>query len=162
MDESDRQINFNSLKKSTTSLPAAIAIMDESDRQINFNSLKKFIISLSAVIETLGSPLEPYSESDLVTDLYSGSTPIPNMDRPDCQISFNSLNKSVISLSAMIGVLGSPLGPHLKSDLETDLYSSSPPIAIKMSPIAGSVLDDFQKSTTLLQIYTHAQPSSPI
>jgi hypothetical protein len=41
MDESDRQINFNNLKKSVTLLPAAIAIMDESDRQINFNSLKK-------------------------------------------------------------------------------------------------------------------------
>jgi hypothetical protein len=32
MDESDRQINFNSLKKSVTLLPAAIAIMDESNR----------------------------------------------------------------------------------------------------------------------------------
>jgi hypothetical protein len=31
MDEFDRQINFNSLKKSMTSLPAVIAIMDESD-----------------------------------------------------------------------------------------------------------------------------------
>jgi hypothetical protein len=39
MDESDRQINFNSLKKSMTSLPAAIDIMDEFDRQINFNNL---------------------------------------------------------------------------------------------------------------------------
>jgi hypothetical protein len=39
MDESDRQINFNSLKKSVTSLPAAIDIMDEFDRQINFNNL---------------------------------------------------------------------------------------------------------------------------
>jgi hypothetical protein len=47
MDESDRQINFNSLKKSATSLPAAIAIMDESDHQINFNSIKKSVTSLS-------------------------------------------------------------------------------------------------------------------
>jgi hypothetical protein len=84
MDESDRQINFNSFKKSTTSLPAAIAIMDESDRQINFNSLKKSVTSLSAVIRALGSPLGPYLESDLVTDLYSGSTPIANMDRFGC------------------------------------------------------------------------------
>jgi gamma-glutamylcysteine synthetase len=42
MDESDRQINFNSLKKYVTSLPAVIAIMDESDHHINFNSLKKY------------------------------------------------------------------------------------------------------------------------
>jgi hypothetical protein len=32
MDESDRQINCNSLKKFVTSLLAVIAIMDESDR----------------------------------------------------------------------------------------------------------------------------------
>jgi hypothetical protein len=70
MDESDRQINFNSLKKSTTSLSAAIAIMGESDHQIKFNSLKKSVTSLSAVIETLGSPLGPHLESNLVTDLY--------------------------------------------------------------------------------------------
>jgi hypothetical protein len=50
MNESDRQINFNSLKKSTTSLPTAIAIMDESVHQINFNSLRKSATSLSAVI----------------------------------------------------------------------------------------------------------------
>jgi hypothetical protein len=119
-----------------TSLPAAIAIIDESDRQINFNSLKKSATSLSAAIGTLGSPLGPYPESDLVTDLYFGSTPIANIDRSSCQISFNSLNKSVILLSTAIGTLGSPLGPHLESDLETDLYSVSTPIAIKMSPIA--------------------------
>jgi hypothetical protein len=83
MDEFDRHINFNSLKKSETSLPAAIAIMNESDHQINFNSLKK--------------------------------------------------------------------------------SKTSPPaaLAIKTNPITGSVLDDFKKSTTLLQIYTLAQPSSP-
>jgi hypothetical protein len=74
MDESDRQINFNSLKKSVTSLPAVIAIMDESDRQINFNSLKKSATSLSAAIGALDSPLGPHPESDIVTDLYSGST----------------------------------------------------------------------------------------
>jgi hypothetical protein len=74
MDESDRQINFNNLKKSLTLLPAAIAIMDKSDRQINFNSLKKSMTSLSAVIGALCSPFEPHQESDLVTDLYSAST----------------------------------------------------------------------------------------
>jgi hypothetical protein len=84
------------------------------------------------------------------------------MDESDRQINFNSLNKSVISLSAVIGALGSPLGPHSETDLETDLYSGSTPIAIKTSPIAGSVLDDFKKSTTSLQIYTLTQTSSPI
>jgi gamma-glutamylcysteine synthetase len=137
MDESDCQINFNSIKKSATSLPAAITIMDESDRQINFNSLKKSATSLSAAIMTLCSPLEPHPESDLEIDLYSGSTPIANIDMSGCQISFNSLSKSVISLSAAIGALGSPLGPNSESDLETDIYFGSTPIAIKMSLITG-------------------------
>jgi hypothetical protein len=150
------------LKKSVISLPTAIAIMDESDRQINFNSIKKSTISLSVMIGAMGSPLEPHPKSDLVTYLYSGSTPIANMDRSDCQISFNSLNKSVISLSTTIGALGSPLGAHPENDLETNLYSGSTSITIKMSPIARSVLDDFKKSTISLQIYTLAQPSSPI
>jgi hypothetical protein len=137
MDESDRQINFNCLKKSVTSLPTVITIMDESDRQINFNNLKKSVTSLSAVIRALGSPLGPHPESDLERYLYSGSTPRANMDRSGCQISFNSINKSIISLSAAIGALSSPLGPYPKRDLETELYSGSTPIAIKMSPIAG-------------------------
>jgi hypothetical protein len=124
--------------------------MDEFDRQINFNSLKKSATSLSTTIGTLGSPLRPYPKSDLVTYLYSSSTPIVNMDRSGYQVSFNSLNKSIISLSAAIGALGSPLGPHPESDIETDLYSGSTSIAIKTSPIAGSVLDDFKKSTTSL------------
>jgi hypothetical protein len=124
--------------------------------------LKKSVTSLSVAIRALGSPLGPHPESDLVIDLYSGSTPIANMDMFGCQISFNSLNKFIISLSAVIGALGSPLGPHSESDLETDLYSGSTPIAINMSLIAGSVLYDFKKSTISLQIYTLAQPSSPI
>jgi hypothetical protein len=137
MDESDRQINFNSLKKFATSLPAVIAIMDEPDRQINFNSLKEFVTSFSVRIGALGSPLGPHPESDLITYLYSVSTPIANMYKSGCQISFNSLNKSVISLSAAIGALGYSLGPHPESDLEIDLYSGSTPIAIKMNPITG-------------------------
>jgi hypothetical protein len=137
MNQSDRQINFNNLKKYVTSLPAAIAIMDGSDRQINFNILNKSTILLSVAIGALGSPLGPHPESNLVTDLYSGSTPITNMDRSGGQISFNSLNKSVISLSVTIGALGSPLGPHPESDLGTDLYSGSTPIAIKTSLIGG-------------------------
>jgi hypothetical protein len=58
--------------------------------------------------------------------------------------------------------LGSPLGPHPESDVEAYLYSGSTPIAIKTSPIVGSILDDFKKSIISLQIYTLAQPSSPI
>jgi hypothetical protein len=51
------------------------------------------------------------------------------MDESDHQISFNHLKKSVTSLSAIIGALGSHLGPHPESDLDTDLYSVSMPIA---------------------------------
>jgi hypothetical protein len=71
MNESDRHINFNSLKKSTTSVPAAIVIMNEFDHQINFNSLKKYATSLSATIGALDSPLGHHLENDLKTDLYS-------------------------------------------------------------------------------------------
>jgi hypothetical protein len=150
MDESDHQINFNSLKKSATSLPTIIVIMDEFNHQINFNSLKKSVTSLSVVIGALGSPLGPYLESDQVTVIYSVSTLIANMDKSGFQISFNSLNKPVISLSVVIEALGSPLVPLPKSDLEIDLYSSSTLIAIKMSPIAGSDIDDFMESPTSL------------
>jgi hypothetical protein len=108
--------------------------------------LKKSVTSLSAVIGALGSPLGPHPESDLVTELYSNSTLIANMNESGCQISFNSLNKSVISLSAVIEALGSPLGPHPESDLETYLYSGSTPIAIKMSPVVRSA------STTSLNL----------
>jgi hypothetical protein len=103
MDEFDHQINFNSLKKSVTSFPAVIAIMDESDRQINFNSLKKSVTSLLAAIAI--------------------------MDEFNHQINFNSLKKSATSLLVAIGTLSSPLGPHPESNLVTDLYSSSTPIA---------------------------------
>jgi hypothetical protein len=136
--------------------------MDESDRHINFNSLKKSATSLSVAIEALSSLLGHYLESDLVTDLYSSSTLIANMNRSGCHISFNSLNKSVISLSAATGALVSTLGPHPKSDLEMNLYSGSTPIAIKTSSIVGLVLYDFKKSTISLQIYTLAQSNSPI
>jgi hypothetical protein len=110
--------------------------MDKSDHQISFNSLKKSATSLPAMIVI--------------------------MDEYDHQINCNNLKKSTTSLSAAIGALDSPLGPHPKSDLETCLYSGSTLIAIKMSPIIGSVLNDFKKSTTSLQIYTLSQPSSSI
>jgi hypothetical protein len=93
--------------------------------------LKKYVTSLSTVIGTLGFPLGPHSESDLATDLYSGSTPIAIMDESDRRISFNLLNKSVISLSAVIGASGSLLVPRLERDLATDLYSDSTSIGIQ-------------------------------
>jgi hypothetical protein len=103
------------------------------------------------VIGALDSPLGPHLESDLATDLYSDSTPIAIMDESDRGVNFNCLNKSVSSLSAAIGALGSPLGPHLESDLVTDLYSNSTPIVIKMSLIVGSVSENFKKFTTSQQ-----------
>jgi hypothetical protein len=93
--------------------------------------LKKSTTSLPATIGALGSSLVPHLESDLPTDIYSGSTPIAIMDEFDRRISFNLLTKSVISLSATIGASDSPLGPSLERDLVTDLYSVSTPIAIK-------------------------------
>jgi hypothetical protein len=130
--------------------------MDESDRRIIVNSFKESMISLSVAIGALGSPLGPNPESDLATDLYSGYTSIIIIDKSGRQISFNSLNKSTISLSATIGALGSPLGPHLESDLKTDLYSSSTLIAIKMNPTIGSASNNFKKATTSLQEVTKA------
>jgi hypothetical protein len=118
------------------------AIMDESDRQISFN---ESVTLLSAAIRALGSPLGLHPESDLVTDVNSDSTPIAIMDESNRRISFNSLKKFTISLSTMIGALSSPLGPCPERELAIDLYSSSTPIAIKTSPIVGSVSDDFKK-----------------
>jgi hypothetical protein len=48
------------------------------------------------------------------------------MDESNHQINFNNLKKSATSLSAVIGALGSHLGPHLESDLVTDLYCRYP------------------------------------
>jgi hypothetical protein len=93
--------------------------------------LKKFVTSLSATIEALVSPLGPHPESDLATYLYCVSTPIANIDESDRQINFNLLNKSTISLSAVIGASDSPLEPRPERDLATDLHSGSTPIAIK-------------------------------
>jgi hypothetical protein len=98
MDESDHQINFNSLKKSTTSLPAVIAIVDESDCQINCNSLKKSMTSLSVVIGALDSPLGPHPESDLVIHLYSVSTLIAIKMSPITGLVLDDFKKSTASL----------------------------------------------------------------
>jgi hypothetical protein len=109
------------------------------------------VTSFLTAIRALDSPLEPHPESDLVTDLYSGSIPIAIMDESCHHISFNSLNNFTVSLSAARDASVSPLGPRLEKDLATDLYSGSTLIAIKMCPIVGSVSDDFKKATTLLQ-----------
>jgi hypothetical protein len=50
--------------------------MDESNRQISFNRLKKSATSLLVVIRALGSSLGPHPKIDLETYLYSRSTPI--------------------------------------------------------------------------------------
>jgi hypothetical protein len=65
--------------------------------------LKKSTTSLPVAIGALSSPLGPHPESDLPTDLYSGSTLIAIMDGSDRRISFNLLTQSAISLSAAIG-----------------------------------------------------------
>jgi hypothetical protein len=93
--------------------------------------LKKSATSLPVVIRTLSSPLVSHSESDLAINLYSDSTSIAIMDQSNHQISFNSLKKFVTSLSAVIVALDSHLGSHPESDLATDLYSGSTPIANK-------------------------------
>jgi hypothetical protein len=54
-----------------------IVIMDESDRQISFNILNKSTTSLSVVIRALGFHLGPHPENDLATCLYSGVTSHP-------------------------------------------------------------------------------------
>jgi hypothetical protein len=88
------------------------------------------VSSLPAAIEALGSTLRPHPEMDLVTDLYSASTQIANIDESDRRISFNHFNKFLTSLLVVIGALGFPLGPHLESNLTTDLYSGFTLIAI--------------------------------
>jgi hypothetical protein len=128
-----------------------IANMDESDYRFIINRFKESVTLLSAMIGVLNSPLELHPKSDLDTYIYFGSTTIAIIDESDFQISFNRLKKSATSLSAVIRVLGSPLGPHSESDLETDLYSNYTPIAIKTSLIVESASDNFKKATTSLQ-----------
>jgi hypothetical protein len=89
------------------------------------SSFKESASSLLATIRTLGSPLGPHLKNDLGIDLYSGSTPIANIDEFDRRINFNRLNKFVISLSVVIEASGSPSVPHPEIDLATDLYFDS-------------------------------------
>jgi hypothetical protein len=70
-----------------------------------------------------GSPFGPHPKSDLATDLYSGSTLIAIMNESDHRIRFNLLNKSTISLPAVIEASDSPLGPRPERDLATNLHS---------------------------------------
>jgi hypothetical protein len=111
--------------------------------------LKKFVNLLSATIGALSSPLQPHSESDLTTYLYSGSTPIAIMDESDCRISFNCLKKSATSLPAMIEAFGSPLEPHSKSDQAIDLYSGSTPIAIVVESDRQTSFNSFKETRDL-------------
>jgi hypothetical protein len=113
------------------SVSTLIVIIDKSDRRVDFIHLKKFVTLLPAAIGALGSPLGPHLESNLATDLYSGSTSIAIMDEFYRWVNFNCLNKSAISLLVIIGASGSPLGPRPDRDLAADLYSGSTLIAIK-------------------------------
>jgi hypothetical protein len=69
------------------------------------------------------------------------------MDESDHRINFNRLKKFVTSLSAVIGALCSPLRPHPESDLATDLYSDS-------TPIANMDVSDHRISFNLLNKFT--------
>jgi hypothetical protein len=51
--------------------------------------------SLPAVIGVLGSPLGPHPETDLATNLYSGSTPIARYDETDRQVSIKFHQKNL-------------------------------------------------------------------
>jgi hypothetical protein len=132
------------------SVSTPIAIMDESDHRIRFNLFTESVISLSVAIGALGSPLEPYPESDLPIDLYSTSTVIAIMDESNRWINFNLLSEFTISLSVTIGASDSPLGPRLERDLATDLYFGSTPIAIKDESNHRIRFKRLQKSITSL------------
>jgi hypothetical protein len=140
-----------------------IANMHESDHRISFIRLKKSMTSLPAMIEVLGSPLGPHLESDLTTDQYFGSTPIANMDEFNYRINFNHLKKSATSLLAVIGALSFPLGPHPKSDLTTDLYFGSIPIANMDEFDRHIIFNRLKKSTTsfLVAIGRLSSPLGP-
>jgi hypothetical protein len=66
------------------------------------------------------------------------------------------LKKSAISLPAVIGALGSPLGPHLERDQATNLYSVSTTIAITDE---SDHQISFKESVTLLSAVIRALDS---
>jgi hypothetical protein len=68
--------------------------------------------------------------SSSLTDMHIQFRTLTFHSRPKEQLQERlCLKKTVASLSAMIGALDSPLEPHLESDIATDLYSVSTPIA---------------------------------
>jgi hypothetical protein len=71
------------------------------------------------------------------------------------------LKKSVTSLPAAIGALESPLGPHLESDLTTDLYSTSTSIAIMDESDRRISFNLLTKSTISLSAAIGAVTSYP-
>jgi hypothetical protein len=73
------------------SVSTLIANMDESDCQIIFNLLNKSTMSHSATIGASGSPLGPHLERDLAIDLYSVSTPIAIKDESNRRIRFRRI-----------------------------------------------------------------------
>jgi hypothetical protein len=75
--------------------------MDESNHQISFNRLKKFMTSLSAAIRASGSPLGPHPESNLETDLYSGSTLIAIETSPITRLVSYDFKKATTSLQVV-------------------------------------------------------------
>jgi hypothetical protein len=75
------------------SISTPISNMDESNHQISFNLLTKSTISLSPAIGASDSPLGPRSERDLATYLHSGSTSIAIKDESNRRIRFRRLQK---------------------------------------------------------------------
>jgi hypothetical protein len=99
--------------------------MNESDRQVDFNHLNKSATSLPVAIGTLGSPLKPCPERDLTTYAYSISTPIGIKTSLIIGSISDDFKKATTSLQEVTKIYASPLGSPLKIDLSTDLYSGS-------------------------------------
>jgi hypothetical protein len=62
------------------------------------------------------------------------------------------LKKFTTSLPVTIGALGSSLGPHSKSDLATDLYSDSTPIANMDESDHWIIINSLKESVTSLSM----------
>jgi hypothetical protein len=74
----------------------------------------------------IGSPLEPYTKRDLVTDLYSSSTSIARYDECNRHISFKQLQEIYDIATRGDQGMGITLGKPSKMDLAVDLYSGLP------------------------------------
>jgi hypothetical protein len=99
--------------------------MDEFDHRISFNLLTKSLISLSATIGASGSPLGPYPERDLATDLHYVSTPITINDESNRRIRFRQLQKIYNITTRSDQSIGISSRNPSEKDLATDLYSGS-------------------------------------